>query len=173
MSVQWHIIHLLYSASQSGGIGKKLFQTLVVLHQILLNLFTEASRANCSGSVSHHGWYSSFGSHRTWMQCPKWGRDVTVILSAHLTFLQSEALQPPNHTDTGCCSCQRRLRWVGTGGISSYATLQALGCLLHQWFTDQVRVSEICTPRNLLWMSSTAVLLRERVGGQKCSGDVN
>lgn len=91
VSVQWHSIYLLYSAYQSGGMGKKLFQTLVVLHQILLNLFTEASRANCSGSVSHHSWYSSFGSHRTWMQCPKWGREVPVILSAvltaHLTFM--------------------------------------------------------------------------------------
>lgn len=38
------------------------------------------------------------------MQCPKWGRKVTVILSAvltaHLTFLQSGAIQPPTHTDT-------------------------------------------------------------------------
>lgn len=104
VSVQWHSIHLLYSAYQSGGMGKKLFQTLVVLHQILLNLFTEASRANRSGSVSHHGWYSSTGSQRTRMQCPKLGREVTVILSAfltaHLTFLQSGALQPSNHTDT-------------------------------------------------------------------------
>lgn len=140
----------------------------VGLHQMLLNLFPEASRVNNGGSVSHHSWYSSFGSHRTWMQCPEWGKrgHCDPLCCPHSPPHISPVRGPTTskaRSWSGCCpSCSYRrwLRWVGTGGISSSSTRGCCACFTSGVFTDQVKVSEMCTPRNLmLWMTTTAVLL--------------
>ncbi len=95
------------------------------------------------------------------------GSEVPVILSAVLTTVcrdsQSEALQAPHQTEmqlvSMLCSVSIGCGDDGRGEVCSLHPVQKVGTA-EPSLQDQDKVSVICTPRNLVLLtSSTAVLL--------------
>ena len=156
--------------------GRKLLQSLVVLHRMLQNLSPEASTENSpwcgreQSLITFPAWDKQHLGAISWKE----GREVPMIVSAVLTtlltFLQAKALQLPHHMEMqlvrmpSMVLLQNVVR-MGGGRRALLILRRKCRCccaLLTRAtvLTDQVRLTVMCSPWNLVLLTtSTAMLL--------------
>lgn len=141
----WHNVVLYdgFAVRRSDGLGTKLLQNLLVLHQMLRNLLLEAIRENspwwgCEGSLLRFS--ARDKQHFCAMSCTEGKEDLMIfsaVLAALLTSYESEAPQPPNHTEKQFVSMLLENAVKMGGGRWAPLILcrkkHALLCPLDQW----------------------------------------